>query len=231
MADNKHRPKPERKWDCERHRHGTDHETACKANPPDKRGYIKAGECNIHHILSVSCAQDSKMPRDKKSYIRQCLAITDWNINSGDNNVGLPLKEAYRRYEALKNKPASVGWDNLPCHQTDHTPLYLDEVVQKLNKDVYVPLQAAKKGKNCSVVAPKSLKTQLNKISTYFRGQLTRRGKRGPGKGGTKYCWDNRDKYDKSWYQPFSMARQATPRKPLGKTSKVPSIERILERL
>lgn len=231
MADNKHRPKAERKWACERHRHGKDHETNCMKNSPANQGYTKSGECQIHHILSVSCAQDSKMPPAKRPYIRECLQITDWNINAGHNQIGLPLKEAYRKYEKLSVKPSVVGWDNLPCHQTDHTPLYLNEVVDKIKLDVYDPLNEAKDSKKCWVVDPHTIKKELEGVSDFFRGELGIRGRRGPGPGGTKYCWDHRDLHPNDWYLPFSMAINPVKRKPLPKSKKNLALAKILERL
>jgi hypothetical protein len=188
-----HIPADELTWKCKRHRNGDEHANNCTT------GYRVKDECNIHHVLSVTCLQDKNMPPAQLEYIRACLKITDWNINSGDNNIGLPMKSAYANYENGAVKPPVVAWNGHACHQTDHD-LYIGEVIDKLKIDVYDNLEAAKKDKNCEIINAKAIEDQLNKISSHYRKHLTKKSR-----AKILDCWNKRGTLA-TWYIPFSMA-------------------------
>src|SRR2546426_10312046 len=72
----------------------------------------------VHHILCEHAITDFDLDKDKFDYIKACLCIAEWDINSkkygkqGRNLVGLPLKPAY-----LKSYGKTPS--NLPCHDVD----------------------------------------------------------------------------------------------------------------
>jgi len=105
-----------KEWLFKRNRNGDEHVKNCSDGycAPKGRNMLE-----IHHILCVHACSDDTFPEDitddEKKFIYACLAISDRNINSGDNNIGLPKKWAY----VLDGK-SLTGWDGLPCHQVDH---------------------------------------------------------------------------------------------------------------
>jgi hypothetical protein len=197
---------------------GGKHITLCKAK---ERGYYQPSKTftQIHHIICLTCmtnARISKSVKDKgkMEFIRECLKLTDWNINdAGDHNgesnvVGLPLKRAF------VTKP-SADWDGWPCHQVEHN-VYIKEVSVQLNKQVWTRvLRSRKKCTECSTecfINAKSIKTELSNQSQSLYEFLDDRGK---DKGGTAVCWRDRQTAKKKiWYFPFSMAETPKPRDP-----------------
>jgi hypothetical protein len=135
--------------------------------------------------------------------VKNCLKVTDWDINEKENCIGLPKKTVWS-----DEKNAPDGWDNLPCHQVDHNPYYTEEVSKDLKRLVWDPsIRAAKK---CQF-DPEDVKSLLEEASDFWRGELLDRGER---EGGTKYCWKHRKRLRNSWYMPFSMASEPIKRSP-----------------
>src|SRR5579871_6021082 len=96
-----------------RNRNGREHINSCD------KGYFQASSkfTQIHHIVCVSSMSDATISklvadRGKMEFIRECLKLTNWNINDDLNTVGLPLKRAF-----VKKPPAE--WNGWPCHQVD----------------------------------------------------------------------------------------------------------------
>lgn len=204
----KHKKDP-KSWNIKRRRDGDKHIQACK------KGYVNAGKdyMQVHHILPVTCLSDgsiSKAVNDDKDtikVIRNCLKLTNWDINAEPNCIALPLKPAYHDPKA----PAGWGW--LPSHQVDHPP-YTEEVAAHLKKMVWDPI--AEQAEECKDFKS-SITGQLEAASSHWLGQLKGRGARpiGPA-GGTEYCWAHRANpgMEDLWYLPFSMAAYPTPRSP-----------------
>ena len=122
MAKKKHKPDPAG-WLIKRKRDGDKHIKACKD------GYWKTPRNSSRSTTSSRSAwmadgtiKDHVPEPEEVKFIRNCLKETKWDINAGENCVGLPLKPVYG------DKRAPSGWDKLPCHQVDHNPDYTDEV-------------------------------------------------------------------------------------------------------
>ena len=176
-----------------RNRNGREHIENCST------GYCTTHQyCQIHHIVCISSMADGTImdklkSKDKMKIVRECLKLTKWNINDGHNCIGLPLKRAY------VHKLAPPNWNGLPCHQVEHNPAYTDGVSNHLYEEVWDPL--TDNAEECEFEAT-SLLSQLKDESKYWRSFLKRRGKV---KGGTKVCWERRQKLQPVWYIPFSM--------------------------
>lgn len=210
MAKSDHKADPKSWKDFNRKRRDTDHIDNCTT------GYRKKKKSQIHHILSISSLADSNLPKAKRSFIRACMKVSKWDINKAENNIGLPLKTAYLAYERASSKQkADKSWGDLPCHQYDHNPYYVDDVIDYLTKHIWDKLKAQKKKKKCEKVKGKAIQSDLDTASTHFRDFLNNRGSGADGKGSGKsalYCWDNRDTMKSTWYVPFSMTKVPTPR-------------------
>jgi hypothetical protein len=208
--------KPSKKTLIVRHRQGRKHITNCKGAD---LGYCQAGErfAQIHHVVCVSAMTDARISdkvqdKGKMQFIRECLKLTTWNvndagkINSFSNVVGLPLKRAFVR------KP-SAEWNGWPCHQVEHN-LYFDAVCEQLYLDVWVSvLKERKKCQDCQkecLIKARAIEEELSNQSQAWYGFLHTRGS--DEEGGTAACWDARDTKN-TWYKPFSMAPDPTPRK------------------
>lgn len=204
----KHKKDP-KDWKIKRHRDGDKHIQACNS------GYHKAGKTfrQVHHILPVTCLSDARIAdavaqdADRLDVIKNCLKLTDWDINAAPNCVGLPLKPAYH------HKRAPAGWAGWPSHQVDHPP-YTDEVHVYLQNNVWDPISM--EAEACAELGD-AIAAALNAGSDHWRGQLRGRGQRpiGPN-GGTAYCWQHRADpgMETLWYLPFSMAAVPTRRSP-----------------
>ena len=166
----------------------------------------------IHHIVCISSMSNATIKdlisdKGQMEFIRECLKLTNWDINDEPNTVGLPLKRAF-----VKKEPA--GWNGWPCHQVDHNPYYTDGVSVRLKKKVW--LKVLKKRKQCTTCNTKcninaaSVEKQLNAESKHWRTFLTRRGR---SKLGTAYCWKKRHSVPDVWYIPFSMHPAKPPRR------------------
>ena len=206
----KHKPDPP-SWLIKRNRKHPEHITNCHI------GYHRDTKSfrQVHHIVCISSVSDKTIlkmlqDKDKGKYIGKCLKITKWDINDGDNVVGLPLKQAFvRRSGEL--------WNRWPCHTVDHTcnDGYLHRVNVDLKEKVWDP--AIEVGEECELNG-EDLAEQLKKRSRVWLGFLIKRGR---ANGGTKYCWENRIEIYSGelvppdglpWYYPFSM-HPGTPSK------------------
>src|SRR5262249_39064285 len=118
-----------------RNRNGREHINNCST------GYCSASHrfTQIHHIVCISSMADGTIAkkvkdRDKRKVIRECLKLTNWNINDGHNCIGLPLKRAF------VDQRAPQGWGGLPCHQVEHNPAYTEGVSLRLHEQVWQPI-------------------------------------------------------------------------------------------
>jgi hypothetical protein len=191
-----------------RSRNGREHIVNCD------KGYFKASHefTEIHHMVCVSSMSDAtirKLVADsgKMEFIRECLKLTDWNINAEPNTVGLPKKPAFV-------KRNSSDWNGWPCHQVDHNPLYTKAVSSRLNKQVWQEvLKNRTKCKDCKKecnINASSVQTQLEGESDFWHDFLDTRGEE---EGGTAFCWKHRKSIPDVWYIPFSMDPSDAPPK------------------
>ncbi len=202
----KHLEVPEGEWKFKRQRDGDTHIKACTS------GYPKAAMGNeprwleVHHILCVKACSDSTFPDDATpadiTFIRSCLAISDWDINAEPNTIGLPTKQAYV-------SDFTVAWNLVPCHQVDHD-LYLKEVEVFVKDKIWKSLKKAQDEKACEELTPENIAGKFTAGSRLWKVLLIVRGKL---QGGTKACLDycasgqpNPIINDQNWYVPFSMA-------------------------
>ena len=193
--------------------HTDDLRAACSS------GYIflhnggAAGQCEFHHIIPIEIMQDSSIPDDKVDFARKCMALTDWDINNGDNLIGLPTKLPYEAADRNLNKGLAMlsavldvpqnafgSIPDLPCHAREH-----DKYNRKLKTDFASEIwnKLTKKRKACAVDGEK-LKGQLETASGKWRDFLVTRG---AGPPSTSTCWPNRNRpaFRAIWYIPFSM--------------------------
>jgi hypothetical protein len=195
-----------------RNRNGREHINNCVEGYSNASGYFT----QIHHIVCISSMSnatifDEIQDKGQTEFVRECLKLTNWNINDEPNTVGLPLKRAF------VHKSAPSGWDGWPCHQVEH-PSYTDKVSTYLNDNVWQQVLRKRKkctqcGTECNINAT-SVLTELNGESKFWMSFLRNRGNGSDsGQKGTAYCWANRALIPK-WYIPFSMNPDgATPRK------------------
>ena len=190
-------------------------------------GYYKSdipSSFEIHHALCVHACSDSTFPTgitdDEVKFIYACFAISVWNINGPDNNIGLPKKWAY-----VLDPDDRSGWDGYPCHQVDHD-LYLKAVEEYVTNNVWKKVKKAKKKENCKKLTGANIASKFNTGSKHWKAFLKARGK------GTKACLDYclKGKSDpvleRTWHIPFSMAPDGEVRKRVK-----PRPNRILKRL
>lgn len=190
------------------------------------------GQSEYHHILPIESLQDGSIePQAKLEFLQCCLAITEWDIDKGDNLIGMPTKGVYEAADRKANKTdmegagtdanpfrsrlrelaAQVGFfgtlPDIPCHENAHN-LYNVEVIKYLCKKIWQPL--AKEKEDCNV-SPKSVAGQLDSASKHWRDFLVNRG---TSNRGAAHCWVHRHDpgYDAFWYIPFSM-NPGKPRK------------------
>lgn len=232
MADG-HPDDPE-DWKFKRARKGDTHIKNCKSGYSATSSATE-NKIEVHHILCVHACSDDTFPEEltepQKVFIYACFAMTEWDINSGDNNIGLPRKWAY-----VKDRPCPTGagtWDGLPCHQVDHD-LYLKTVMGYVKNSIWKQLLRGKKLKACEKITGQNIATLFNNGSTKWRTHLTTRGSGAESDGITTkkaidYFESFKAKADKNgpattpdpvmeakWHIPFSMAilgevRQRTP--------------------
>jgi hypothetical protein len=203
MAEGEHQAKVEKRQ-AQLSRHGDDHIKNCGGAPIA----ISA----VHHILCITCMAKrfndyKKGSPDIAAYIERCLDITPWDINDGHNQIRLPKKKQY-----FLGDPTFPG--NLVCHDVDH-PTYTDEISEHLKTEVWNKLC---QNQEPHKVDSKSIKGELDGVSTTFRTKLMGRALRPPG---TAVGWAKRheDEYADTWYHPFSMAEDPYPRSPGSRTS------------
>jgi hypothetical protein len=184
-------------------RKGMVHKTNCT------EGYFKASKSftQIHHIVCISSMTNATIATEvqdkgQTEFVRECLKLTNWDINAKPNVVGLPLKRAF------VHKGAPGGWDGWPCHQWEH-PAYTDKVSTKLNDNVWQKVLKKRKkctdcGTKCNINAA-SVQKELNDESKDWLRFLRERGNgTDSGQKGTAACWKGR-KNNVNWYIPFSM--------------------------
>jgi hypothetical protein len=177
------------------------------------RGYVGVSwhDREVHHVVCVHSVTDATISEqldgndENIQRIKDCLDLTNWDINDAHNTVGLPKKAAFYKY------PASA-WGGWPCHQVDHncTDGYTDTVSTYLKKNVW--LSALKTAKNCEFEA-KALESLLKKCSDHWFGKFLK--PRGSDNAGTAFCWKHRfdisegkckdPRVTEPWYYPFSM--------------------------
>ena len=135
-------PKDPDFFKIKRSRKHPEHITNCKTGYYRDNGkYVQ-----VHHIVCVSSVQDSYIYDQLKNdndfmIVRKCLMVTEWNINSGHNCIGLPLKRAF-----VSRPPRKSG--GLPCHLVDHNH-YTKNMNADLNKKVWQT--ALEKAEECKV--------------------------------------------------------------------------------
>jgi hypothetical protein len=199
-----------------------------------------AGQAEYHHILPIECLQDDCIQPDSHiEFFRNCMALTVWDINNGDNLLGLPTKFPYKGFvdnvaaviaglnPGLANAQAMAGGfgavPDLPCHKREHYPAYNDGVADDLNDKVWLKL--AKDQPKCRAKGT-DIQGHLENASFHWRMKLLNRGKGGDSGGlGAAYCWRNRNEPECKpiWYIPFSMnpgtpeRLEPPPERPVGK--------------
>jgi hypothetical protein len=178
-----------------------------------KSGFNRLGFSNAHHILASTCmaARRDSYPTDPKTrqYIEDCLYCAVWDLNAGENLIGLPTNNQFKDSDG-------VVTPEVPSHQCDHIGLkgYIKEVTKWLKDNLWDTLQA--KG-DIHQVDVTTVQNGLEGCSNFYRGLLEDMHPKRPFPlGGIKVSWDNR--YDpvkgKRWYEPFSMSSTPSPRHP-----------------
>ena len=199
-------PKDPADWLLKRNRDGDKHIVACLAAAkgyvcPDATGGNTSAYSNIHHIVCISCMADGTIQLKvtnaaRFTFIKDCLALTNWDINDKPNVVGLPKKQAY------VDKLAPPNWHGWPCHQVDH-PGYLTKVSASLYQRIWKTLQQV--AKDCAT-GGEVIKNLLIEESEFWEGELSGRPTT------PRSTWA---KNPDTWYIPFSMDKEApSPRKP-----------------
>lgn len=196
-----------------RDRDGRTHIDACA------KGYMpgvgKELYCEVHHVLCISCLSDGTISgfvpdKAQLKMLITALKATDWDINAEPNLIALPKKTVY-----VDQKRAPAGWDDCCCHQIDHNNAegYRPAVSKHLDKTIWNPQKKAAKA--CKY-DPVTFKDQLEKASKKWRDFLVKRGSGGDSAGkNVAYCWKHQLEMPDSWYVPFSMAPEPSPRKPM----------------
>jgi hypothetical protein len=215
----------EKEWKFKRNRNGDEHVGNCADGYFNPKGLVP-NRLEIHHILCVHACSDATFPAsitdDEKTFIYVCLAISEWNINGKENNIGLPKKWAY-----VMDGKNTTGWDGLPCHQVDHD-IYLRNVASYVRTEIWDKVKKAKKAEDCEELTGENIAQHFIDGSDTWKKRLTKRGKK---YGGTKacldYCLDGKQgpMADSNWYVPFSMAvpdeSDARPRAKLKKLERI----------
>lgn len=180
--------------------------SANPVNMPDGKTPYKN---QIHHILCEHAILDRNPSGDadgsKKSFIKECLCMIEWDINDESNLIGLPLKSAYTR-------PGVVKPVNYCCHNVDHNTSegYTNECKKWLHDNVWNTVVDKKKPHQ---VNADNIVSALKTCTSTFKGILTKRGRRNDG---TESSWKNRFT-EPEWHHPFSMASEPSDRSPGGR--------------
>jgi hypothetical protein len=161
-----------------------------------------------HHILPCSSVRDSHISKnpDDIVFIRKCLCITDWDINTPTNLIGLDTKLIYKWYPVT---PYPLP-PNLPSHLIDHGH-YNKESYEYMGANVWDALKDARKEHDG--LDPRSLLAELKSASSYFKSIVKSRGARN---GGSIYCFTHRfdTGMEDKWYFPLSMSDTPQKRHP-----------------
>lgn len=203
------------KWAFNRNRKGRDHIDNCDTGYPKEPSQITyrgkpRNVVEVHHLMCVHACSDATLPEDVKNdetlldFIRKSLAITEWDINCGHNNIGLPRKWIYVIDTANNTK-----WGKLPCHQIDHDR-YLATVEQYVTAEIWEKMQQNKKKGNCENMKGEAVVALFRKGSKEWRDFLVARGTQfGGTEASLKYCLEQETidpVREETWYIPFSMA-------------------------
>jgi len=158
------------------------------------------GDWRSHHILCCMAVKTINVKPEHLHFVEDCLWVSKWNINDPDNLMSLPTKQQHRDEKGLI--PA-----NKCAHNVDH-PSYNADVCEWLRKNVWskVEMQQAP-----HTVDPHSIAQQLKDCTNAFKTFLAFYGTRLNGKG-TAGSWADRFSNPDTWYQPFSMAAEPSPR-------------------
>jgi hypothetical protein len=179
-----------------------------------------AGQSQIHHVLPVCDLQDGTIDVDTaedRKFIRNCMAMTEWDCNQQPNLLGLPTKEPYedadrkvkegKDLEFIQSLSARRGQfgalPDLPCHLNEHDK-YNVLLKKRLNADLWSRLMSEREP--CTVKG-QDIKQQMEEMSNEWKDWLKVRGK------GAADCWVNREKRP-LWYFPLSMALKPKKIKP-----------------
>ena len=201
--------------------------STCRANCKDwYAGYKFISEGNakgqsaFHHIICIHSIQNEQIkPNDKLDFFRKCMVLTVWDINDGHNLISLPTKEVFYRSDLKGLNPKQLVFSfihemdaqmgkfgtvpDLPCHTNDNNAheKYRTEVIDHLEKNVWKPLAEGQDLEECEKVDGKSIKTELRRVSDFWRQFLIVRGR------GAAVCWKNRhdESFKNKWYIPLSM--------------------------
>lgn len=163
------------------------------------------GKYQAHHLL---CVASVTRLIGKKEEIVDIVKQTEWCINDAHNMIAMPVCSVTVRHycNLLVARAPSVApeFANIPQHDYDHNSKqgFLQEVDTKLEE---LADQVEEK-KDDHTIASGTLLGGLKGLSTYFRGELTRRGS--TRSGGTHAAWEDgmSNNMSTTWYKPFSMA-------------------------
>ncbi len=172
-----------------------------------------------HHLVCVQSINERRTtgnyPEDPATneYVEACLQLSAWDINGASNLMGMPTNLQHSL--AAGTNPA-----NVPSHQVDHNNdqgYRRKDLKEYLRSNVWNTVTAKKDPPHQQDV--ENIKKQLEDASAEMKRRLTVRGLRGDAKKlyvGTAANWEHRLKADCSptWYMPFSMADDPTPRVP-----------------
>jgi hypothetical protein len=192
-----------------------------RANCPTAAPSFKiAGKklCQVHHLVCVQSINNRKedsypAAAAAKKYVEACLQLCGWDINGVVNLLGMPTNRQHS-IAAGKN-PA-----DLPSHQVDHNNsdgYRLIDVKEYLTNNVWNTV-TTKTGKPHDQDV-ETIKDALENASKEMQRRLVARGKRGDPKKkymGTEANWEKRSELDckPTWFFPFSMAADPSPRQP-----------------
>ena len=181
-----------------------------------------AGEWEAHHIACHHAVDGREIEDNYLEYVEDCLWITDWNLNSSANLIGLPKNRQYRN----SNGTNPV---NYCSHQVDHNTKagYTNECKSWLQLNLWNTLKDKKKKHE---VTAKDIKSTLEKCTNTYKKKLSSRGSR---KGGTLLGWQNRfdPAYELTWYYPFSMGMFPSKRHPGVNTSIADKMTNLFKKL
>lgn len=182
-----------------------------------------------HHVLPATCFGGLE------TFVRECLGVTDYNINKDYSMAGMPTLKAFLMYFRGQAKKADRGEENdtqlarwkkirtydyqklipvtfpgdYPCHQPvsfGHV-VYNGDVSAKLEDDIWSKLM--EKEMESDHPKPEDIKSKIEKVKDHFWSDLKARGS-GAGGGGLTGVRENflerNGKAKSGWWKPMSMA-------------------------
>jgi len=155
----------------------------------------------------------------KKRAIAPIVKQTQWCINAKRNMLAMPLwGHTVRHYctleagikfsDRIRKRKGAPKFQNIPQHDYDHNSQggYKSEVDTELD-NLAQQIEGQKANHKAAV---KSLRGELNTLSTDFRSSLRGKGRRS---GGTHQAWlAGKNHTLATWYEPFSMSKKPEPR-------------------